>query len=233
MSQPIDIVLVTWPNHPKRIAYFYRMLSALRTHLSASRHPLRWLCSSESERDPASTWHGEELREICRQEKIELHWHDGQASLGAGMNAALRACTSDLIFLVQDDYELLSPIDLSPGADVLIGNPQIDLIRYSFPPKEYGIRFCRCPWPGFNVVITSAAWPYGDDPHLRHRRMMERHGWYTEGIGHASEGDMVIRLASNHAGILASEQCHFGHFGSVSAVPANQERRERSPEGTR
>lgn len=230
---PIDIVLVTWPNHPKRLAYFCRMLTALRTHLSASRHPLYWHCSSESERDPASSWHGEELREICRQEDIALHWHEGPASLGAGMNAALRACSSDLIFLVQDDYELLRPLDLSPGADVLMGNERIDLIRYSYPPKEYGIRFYSCEWPGFQAVYTTASWPYGDDPHLRHRRMMDRHGWYTEGIGHASEGDMVTRLARNRAGILASERCYFGHFGSVSAVPANQDNRERAPEGKR
>jgi hypothetical protein len=105
MSDPIiDVVLATWPNHPRRIEYFRRTLTGLRANLTASHHQLRYLVSSESERDSAATWHGDELEKICESECMPLHWHDGPASLGAGMNAALRACTSPTIFLVQDDY---------------------------------------------------------------------------------------------------------------------------------
>jgi hypothetical protein len=228
MSEPIDVVLMTWPNHPRRIEYFRRTLAALRKHLTASRHELRWLVSSETERDPASTWHGDELATICQAEGMPLHWHEGPASLGAGMNASLQACTSSLIFLVQDDYELLEPLDLSAGADLLSELPHVDMIRYSYyTHPTHGTQFDGMIGE-FRRVKTDGPWPYGDDPHLRSTRMTDRHGWYTEGIGHAAEGDMVHRLVRGRAIIAAPDRCYFGHFGQVASVPADQEKRERA-----
>lgn len=226
-EQTIDVVLMSWPNHPVRLTYFIRMFSSLVRNLTASRHPMRFLCSSETERDPKCKWCGSELETICKDAGIELKWHEGPASLGAGMNAAIRACSSPIIFLVQDDYELLEPLDLSPGADLLLKDENLDMIRYSYPPKQYGIVLYESPYFGFHRVSTHHAWCYGDDPQLRHKRMIQRYGWYREGIGHASEGDMVQRLASQHATILAPDHTYFGHFGTVSAVPEIKEKRRR------
>ncbi len=224
----IDVVLVTWPNHPKRMEYLRETYRALREKLTASRHELRWLCSSESEPDPDAPWLGDTLVQFCADERLPLTWHYGPASLGAGMNTALRACTADLIFLVQDDYLLCEPLDLSDGADVLLANEPPNMIRYSFPPHEYGIKFLPSPYPGFVQVDTFACWCYGDDPALRHRRILDRYGWFTEGIGHGAEGDMVLRLQRAHANILAAERCYFTHAGEVSAIPARLEKRKRS-----
>lgn len=224
----IDVVLVTWPNHPQRLEYLQTTLASLAGGLTASRHELRYLCSSESARDPDSTWHGDELQELCNDVHMPLYWHDGPASLGAGMNAALRACTSDLVLLVQDDYILTEPLDLSPGADALLADPLIDMIRYRYyigPPYSTQFEGERC---GFRCVKMDGPWPYGDDPHLRHVRMMQRHGWYVEGVGHASEGEMLHRLKHQDAHILAADRLYFEHIGSVSAVPASQELRPRA-----
>jgi hypothetical protein len=231
MTEPtIDVVLMTWPNHPKRIEYFRRTLTGLRANLTASRHRLNYLVSSESERDPDSTWHGNELAEICEAEFMPLFFRDGPASLGAGMNAALRLCTSPTIFLVQDDYELLYPLDISPGADLLEKHHDIDIIRYSYyTHPQNGTRFLGAlEEDGFRTVDIYGPWPYGDDPHMRTPRTVERHGFYREGIGHGSEGDMVHRLVAGRAKIVAYDRCYFGNFGEVSAVPNAQEYRERA-----
>lgn len=230
----IDVLLVTWPNHAKRIAYFRRTLAALTSRLTASRHTLRYLCSAESQRDPQSTWHGDELEALCREHDIALTWRPAgaQASLGAGMNAALRLATAPTLFLVQDDYELLEPLDLSPGAELLVARPAIDLIRYSyFTHPEHGTKFLGAlpGAPGFRQVDIHGTWPYGDDPHLRRPDFMDRHGWYVEGGNHGvSEGDMLHRLVRNRAAIAAPDRCYFGHFGEIAAVPLDQEHRPRA-----
>jgi len=227
--QAIDVVIVTWPNHPERLRYFCRTLAALRNHLTASRHALHFLVSSESEHDPDNVWCGDDLEEICQETNIPLFWHDGPASLGAGMNAALQACTAPTIFLVQDDYELLYPLDLSPGAEMLSWRPDVDLIRYTvFTPPTGGTEFTQTQLNGFREVNISGPWPYGDEPHLRTPRMVERHGWYNEAIGHGAESDMVHRLVRNRAVIYAADKCYFGHRGQVSAVPLTKETRERA-----
>jgi hypothetical protein len=233
----IDVVLVAFPNHPARIAYFRRTLAALRAHLTASRHTLRFAVSSESEQDHDSTWHGGELEAICLSEDIPLHWRTGPASLGAGMNSALRvgidsghkANQSPMIFLVQDDYELLYPLDLSSGAEMLEANRDVDMIRYSFPTlPEFATQFTGDRIGDFQEVDIDGRWPYGDDPHLRTTRMTDRNGWYAHGIGHAAEGDMIARLASLRATIYAADKCYFRHFGDIASVPLNQEQRERT-----
>jgi hypothetical protein len=228
MSNAIDCVIATWPNHPARMEYLRATWHSLCKHLRASRHLLRFVCASESEVDLTKPWLGADLVEWCDVRSIPLFWHKGPASLGAGMNNAIKACQSDVLFLVQDDYVLQHPLDLSPGVDVLRRNDAVDMIRYRYyvnPP--HSTQFLG-EVDGFRQVNILGHWPYGDDPHLRHRRMVERHGWYTEGIGHNSEGDMLHRLVRNRACILAADKLYFEHFGQVSAVPEHQERRPRA-----
>ncbi len=216
----IDVVLVTWPSHPKRIEYLRRTWDALTAKLTAKRHVLRYVVSSESQRDPDRTWCGDELEAMCEAAGTPLRWHEGPASLGAGMNAALCVCTAPVVFLVQDDFTLLKPLDLSDGAEAMEAHPEVDMIRYSYylHPTN-GTCFTGERLAGFRRVDLAGHWPYGDDPQLRTPRAVERHGWYTEGIGHAAEGDMLKRLVRGRATILAADECYFGHGGGVSSVP--------------
>lgn len=214
--EAIDVAITAWPNHPKRLEYFRTVVKALRDKLTASRHELRYHCSAESEVDPAHSWHGPELCHICDEEEISLSWREGPASLGGNMNAALRLCTAPTIFLVQDDWLLLRPLDLSDGADYLTANSDVDLIRYSWPGNLTHFIGCRGGWP---IVDFADGWTYGDDPHLRRQDFMQKHGWYIEGGPHGrSEGDMLYRLRRAQATILASNELYFGTIGAVASV---------------
>jgi len=213
----IDLVLVTWPNHPARLAYFGDCVNLLTKHLTASRHEIRWLCSAESQRDPAQPWQGEGLAELCRERGIALHWREGKAGLGENMNAALRLCTAPLIFLVQDDFYLNEKLDLSPGADFMLEHVEVDLLRYSWPGDDR-VTLVEC-LDGFRRFDVQGDWPYGDDPHMRRPDFMSRWGWYLERTVHgASEGDMLHRLRRGRANIAAADKLYFGHGGAVTAV---------------
>jgi len=231
MTLPIDVLLVTWPNHPKRIEYFRRTLEALLKNLiaSSSGHELRYICSAEAEQDPACPWCGDDLIAVCAEYKIPLHWHEPPASLGAGMNAAIKLATAPVYLLCQDDFLLLEPLDISPGVELMLARPDVDMIRYSYylHPAN-GTKF-KGKIDGWQQVDLHGTWPYGDDPQLRRQDFTAKFGWYLEGGDHGrSEGDMLHRLKRKNATIVADDRCYFAHIGSVAAVPESVEKRERA-----
>ena len=213
---PVDVVITAWPNHPRRIDYFRQTWAALQEKLTASHHSLRFHVSAESERDPDHPWHGDELQSMADTEGFDLRWREGPASLGANMNAALRLATAPTIFLVQDDWLLLEPLDLSPGIDFLVATPTVELLRYSWP----GDLPTFIPnIDGWRRIALDGMWPYGDNPHLRRSNFGNRFGWYLEGGRHGrSEGEMLYRLVRLGTGIAVADRNYFDHIGQVASV---------------
>jgi len=218
----VDIVLLTFPNHPKRLEYLGHTWDCLQKYMVASGDTIRYLCVSESERDPACPWCGDELEQFCHERDIPLTWLSGPASLGHGMNGAMRTAQSAIFGLHQDDYELKHPLDLSLGIRMMERHAEVDLIRYGYPPPEFKWRHLdyKDGWKRFDLT---AHWPYGDEPRLQRKTFPTKFGWYTENNGHASEGTMLWTLVRRNAVILAADKRYYDHYGTVSAVPANKE----------
>lgn len=212
----IQVAMLSWPNHPKRIEYFDRVTAALRNNLTAVGHVLEYVCSSETQRDPKHPWLGDELAALCRDRNIRLSWREGEASLGGNMNAALRLCTAAGVFLVQDDWLLLEPLDIGPGAEYLTSHSDVDLIRYSWPGHMTRFKGNRDGW---QVVDGSYMYSYGDDPQLRRPDFTAKWGEYIEHGPHGvSEGNMLFRLREAGATILAAPKNYFTTIGGVASV---------------
>lgn len=206
----VDVTLVAWPNHPKRLEYARTTIQSLRQYLSPT---CVYHCSAESTHDPKHEWCGDGLATLCDNEGVALHWRDGPPGLGDNMNAALRLGTAGYILLVQDDRPLLRPLDLRPSVDAMEADPSIDLIRYDWPPDVHFVT--PTPWPRFD---THKGWHYGDEPHLRHRAFMDTWGWYIEDrLGGFAECDMFRRLRKGNADIRAADQRYFGHLAGCTA----------------
>jgi len=208
--------MVTWPNHPKRLEYLRQVLESLQKYLTASQHSLRYYCSSETEPDPKYTWHGDEVAAVCKEYGVALSWRDPPADLGGNMNAALRLCSSELILLVQDDYKLIKPLDLSIGARFLETTPDVDIVRYQWP--GLGADGPRCILQdhpdGWRRAVGGRI--YGDDPHLRRRSLTDKAGWYVENRRHAlAEGSYWFTLHKLGIGIAVADQCYFHNIGWV------------------
>ena len=220
----IQVAMTSWPNHPRRLEYFDRVTAALREKLTAGNHELHYVCSAETQRDPKQPWLGDPLQALCRQRGIALTWRDAPASLGGNMNAALRLCTAPVIFLVQDDWLLLEPLNIGPGADYIAQHSDVDLIRYSWPGHMTRFLDARDGWL---TVDGSFQFSYGDDPQLRRPDFVSRFGEYLEGGPHGvSEGDMLYRLRKRRATILAAPKNYFATIGEVASVI--DEKRERA-----
>ena len=205
----VDVVITTWPNHPKRLEYFRDCLRLLRERLTASRHEMHWHCTSESMQCADAEWCGADLQAICDDDGIALSWRTWEPGLGENMNAALRLGESPMILLVQDDCHITEPLDLSPGIDFMDATADVDLLRYMWPPDErVGLIENGDGWRRFDV---NDGWCYSDRPHLRRRSFMDKWGWYLEKQTWqgASEGDMLLRLRAGNAVIAAADKRYF------------------------
>jgi len=214
----IDVSIVTWPNHPKRLEYVQECIAALKRYLTASQHTIVWHCSSESQHATDAPWCGDQLQAICEEYDIELQWRHGAAGLGENMNAALRMGNAPMILLVQDDMLLGMPCDLSPGVEFLEAHPEVDLLRYGWPGGGM-VSWRKSPdiWRRFD---TRRGWFYGDEPHLRRRSFMAKWGWYLERAKWQgeSEGDFIRRLREGKAQVAAADQRYFQHKGTVTCA---------------
>lgn len=202
------------------------MLS-LFTHLIANRYKLRYVCSAETAVDPMFQWMGDDLEKFCKDNQIALYWRDAKPNLGANANAAIRLCNAPIIMFQQDDWYLKEDLDISPGADFLLANREIDLLRYSFPDNDRMRPIFHPRSDGWNEVDKRSTWFYGDDPHLRRQDFMRKWGWYLEGGKHASaSGALMKKLKVGNARIVASSKCYYQHFGKTSSYSRHIEFRE-------
>lgn len=219
-KQAIDVVMLAWPNHPKRIEYFDAAVASLHEHLTATGFSVDFHCSSESERDPARDWYGCELSALCTVAGINLDYRDGNADLGANMNAALRMGDAPWELLVQDDFALIEPLDISEGIAFLDSHPGFAAVRY-----HYGLNTTKFTGDvdGFRVVDINGPWPFSDSCQLRRRTFASAYGEYAEStekrpvVHGGSESDMCSRLRASGANIAASPRPMFKHIGKTRA----------------
>lgn len=219
----IDVAMTSWPNHPKRVAYFREVLESLTERLIASEHALRFYCSAESERDAKCTWHGDELTALCHEYGVELKWRDAAANLGANMNAAMRMGTGEFVYLQQDDWRLEYPLNLSLGASLLWRYRDMDIVRYCWPTDPRMLPTLTPGPEGWRAVDPKGKWPYGDDPHLRRRDFMAKWGWYYDKGKHGSaSGYLMEKLAKQNGFSVVADKVYYQHIGYASAVLGDQ-----------
>ena len=214
----IEVAITSWPNSPRRLHYFKTVAGALLDGLSASRHKLRFLCSSESHPLPGEQWCGDELAGFCAANAIELHWRDKPPSMGGNCNDLLALCRAPFILMMQDDWLLKAPLDLSDGADLMRDDPTIDMIRYSYGQGSHKPEFdeYRDDWRQFRL---HSPWPYGMDPHMIRGTFVEKWGpFHAEPNSVACEGDMLWRLVGGNARILAADRQYFYHRGQAGGI---------------
>lgn len=222
----IDVAICTWPNHPLRLEYFIRTMNSVFRHLRAKYDRLRFFCSAETAQDPDFEWQGKKLADYCYFHQIELHWRDAPPNLGANMNAAIRLCKAPVIFVQQDDWCLDYPLDLSPGAEFLLANRDVDLLRYCWPDNDR-MRPTFIDQPdGYRRIDMQGQWPYGDEPHMQRQDFVKKWGKFLEGGKHASASyALTQKLRAGNANIRVADKNYYHHFGQISSYPRDVEKR--------
>lgn len=105
----------------------------------------------------------------------------GKGSLGANLNALLRATKDEILIQMDDDHLLLKSIDLRSHVERLMTDDTCGWIRLMGVGfhKYCGCldgRYWRVNWDSPELYIPS------NRPHIKHRRFHEYFGMYPEGL---------------------------------------------------
>ncbi len=218
MIADIDIAITSWPNCPRRLGYFTAVVEGLLEKLRASRHSLRYVVSAETQPLPGEQWCGDELAAFCELHDVLLHWRNKPPSMGGNCNDIIGLCDAPLIFMQQDDWLIRDPLDLSPGADLMLSHDAVDITRYCYGQGPNPPEFTDNP-DGWRRFLLASPWPYGMDPHMIRRTFCETWGpFYDEANSVACEGDMLWRLVNGKATVVAADHSYFHHRGHAGGI---------------
>ena len=217
----ITVVITTWPNHLRRVFYCEQTVRALQRNLSATGHELHWLVSAESRPADDAPWSGELLQQRLERLGVNVHWRDAEPNLPAHLNDIVQSLPSPLWFYVQDDWELIRPLDIGPAADLLLARDDLGGVRF-----WANTGYLDAKVDGFRVVDPAASWSYGDNPALWHTRFNDRIGpFFVDGTFGDHEHIASNRLAASDLHVLASPELaeNFSHYfqarGQITSVP--------------
>ena len=218
----IEVVIQSWPNHPRRLDYFRETIDAAVANLTASGHELRWWVSAESQAAPDAQWQGAALIDECRRHGLPVRFRGTPPDIGGHLNEIWRVLKADLLFVLQDDWKLLRPLDLSAAVRLLSGHETALGVRYWANTGYLTGPACS----RFVPINNAAPWAYGDNPALWHRRFFDNLGPFMEGgLFGSHELAMGDQLRESLLCVWAAAECAenasywFDHLGTVTSVP--------------
>lgn len=187
MTEPIAVILQTF----KRTDVALRTIVAAREHL---RYPdLRWYVAD----DGSPREHVDAVMAALEGVRM-LGAHSERRGYGANANAAWEAAASvsRLTFWLEDDWELMRPLDLYPYAALLMEREEVGMVRLGVLNLDVRGRTWghdgRLYWTLDHEPHHDGTPVFTGHPSLRHQRYREVYGWYPEGL---SPGDTELAYA--------------------------------------
>lgn len=179
----ITILIVTY-DRPTEIR---RTIDALRDKIQYA-GPLRWHIADDGSPDNyvANVVRDyQEHLDITATVTPRLGW-------GANVNKALQhPRMTDLVFLCEDDYIALHPLNFNHGAALLLSSDHLGVVRYDGLEGHVGLNMwlkeCRVAGDTFSYLEIDREKSthlniYSNRPHLRHRRWHDALGLYPENL---------------------------------------------------
>lgn len=184
MELPIVTILIVTYDRPREIRL---TLDALRVNLRYPPDRLRWHLADDG--TP-----GKYLNDLKR-DYGELGFSTtvtDRKGWGANVNQAMAYCQEHhglYVFLCEDDYVALKPLNLEQGVMLLECEPTIGLVRYdglSAHSLNLLLREADTSLGRFDFLLVEKSSPhlniYSNRPHLKHVRFHAAYGPYPEGL---------------------------------------------------
>lgn len=190
MSEPITVVLLTC----KRTEYALRTIEAVGRHL---RYPnWSWYIADDGSNDEHHVTVGNAC--IATDRPIIGH-HNEAISYGMGANWALEEAfkVGQLVLMLEDDWELTSPLDIWKWAALLMERPDIGMVRTGY--LNTGLQAELVSHNGSQYWMLDdtnsrhhSSLAFAGHPALIHQRLFEAYGYYPE---HWQPGETELRMA--------------------------------------
>jgi hypothetical protein len=220
VNHELTVSVTTWPSHPRRVEYFCRTVDAFADELSRHNLNVKWVISSESEIPADSVFCEDELKRQCEFRGLSVRFRERPASLGSHLNELISSLTTDLWFYLQDDWIVKRKIPLTEACDFLLNNETFGGVRFWANTGHSGVV------GRWSVLQKGAAWYYGDNPALWHRRFNQSIGPFCEhGSFGYHEGDASARASGSALELAAPlpvkkhANWYFDHLGEITSVP--------------
>ena len=194
----ITAVVVTW-NRPQMVRATIKALQQCLRYDGV----LRWHLADDKSED------GYVASIVAEFEQLQIsHSVTPRLGWGANVNAALAHIKTPYIFLCEDDYIALRPLNLNQGVALIETVPDIGAVRYdgiAAHALNLELRETRSePTGAFSYMRILKASPflnvYSNRPHLAHRRFHEYYGKYPEGLSLAMTEDTFAKKVYNDRG---------------------------------
>jgi len=150
--------------------------------------PLEWYVADDG--SPAE--HTNAIADLLAGLKYKANMHS--ARLGPGPSwtlAAQRALSmADLVFWLEDDWELRRELDVTPYVRLLLEKPEVGMVRLGHLPIDL-----LCDTVGYDGrhylhVRKEKQYTYSGNPSIRHRRHFDAYGFYASDLRTAGENEL-------------------------------------------
>jgi len=230
----ITICLTTWPRSKERVEYCKQAITsvAYRTKSFGDlRHHVEIVCSIESQEVSQSAMR--DLTDFLFNSTVRWSVKRTPANLGANLNRVMMGAIwlgADYILLMDDDYMVPAPLDLSPYCDFLDANQKFAMVRLSWTvipagdPRSHWIKFkpgeIEMPNGGKLLEVDpQSTYFYAQQPHLRRAKFHQEYGWHKEGGNHGEpECELNAAIKAGKWRMAASPVQLFKDCGAVSSI---------------
>lgn len=173
------------------------------------------------------------VNEIGPSYHVEV-FNSERRGVGYGMNHSLRRIfdTTDLVLVMEDDWVLHAPLDLTPYVRTLMNHEEHGYIRFGYiSPNILGYLISEEGKLFWRIEPNQETYRMVGHPSLRHKRFHHQYGWYDEGLApgltELSMGGKVNQKP-NGPNLLYPVECgafgFWGHIGSESLADISPER---------
>jgi len=185
MRTPIFVIMTTY----NRQSVAVRTVQAMLQNLQYPDGELRWIIcddgsSDEHYLDPIVT-----LLTKTERDDIFLQGLVNGKRRGVGwmMNTAIRLVKEtfggQLLMILEDDWELVRPLDISPYADLLVSHVDMGMVRLGYlSPNINATIISRNDRLWWKIEPNGETYRYSGHPSVRHIRFHEVYGLFDEGL---------------------------------------------------
>lgn len=217
MTDPAICVLLTTY---KRTEYAVRTIEAVKKNLQ---WPQVWWYISDDGSPPE---HTHLLQQAIGSSYNIRVFNSNRQGVGYGMNMCLSDifASTDLVLVLEDDWELVSPLDLRPYVNLLMNQATYGMVRFGY--LSAGLTGTTVSEEGrlfWKLTSSNDQYRFTGHPGLRHKRFHEIYGYYDEGLAPGNtELSMCGKVNAKIDGpaILYPAECgawgFFGHIGTES-----------------
>lgn len=217
----ITVILITAGTSLERTEYVARTIRSFRKHVLYPN--LRWFIGD----DGSDQNHIDTILDELDGCVIAGIWSE-KNSYGKSANEGIRS-SNDLMFFLEDDWELQVDLDLDHYASLLLEDESVGMVRLGYLNAEItGTTFgygSRMYWR----LSDESAYIFTGHPSLRHRRFHDRAGMYTEML---QPGETELAMAWSYKDSPSPKPSivwpswigqygYFGHIGSVQSYTWN------------